>query len=87
MNGFPHEPRASGVTFTTSMLVVHLVDGRSLSVPLAWFPRLNGASVQEREHWRLIADGIGIHWEDLDEDLSVKGLLMPRGKLSGETRA
>ena len=53
-------------------------------VPLAWYPRLMHATESERENWRLIGNGYGIHWEDLDEDISVEGLLL--GKLSGESR-
>jgi hypothetical protein len=66
---------AKGVTFTTERMQVELQDGRELSVPLAWFPRLQNASPQEREQWRLIGAGEGIHWETLDEDLSVPRLL------------
>jgi hypothetical protein len=66
---------AKGVTFTTERLQVELQDGRELSVPLAWFPRLQNASPQEREQWRLIGEGEGIHWEALDEDISVPRLL------------
>lgn len=54
---------------------VHLADGRRLWVPYAWFPRLDTATVAQRNHWELIADGIGIHWPDVDEDLSIDGLL------------
>ncbi len=61
--------------FDEDMLHVRLVDGREVGVPLAWFPRLESASSTERKNWRLIGDGIGIHWEDLDEDISIKGLL------------
>lgn len=66
---------AKGVTFTTQRMQVELQDGRELSVPLAWFPRLQSASPHEREQWRLIGDGEGIHWEALDEDISVPRLL------------
>jgi hypothetical protein len=66
---------AKGVTFTTERMQIELQDGRELSVPLAWFPRLQNASPQDREQWRLIGDGEGIHWEALDEDLSVPRLL------------
>jgi hypothetical protein len=67
--------RAVDVTFTEDALVVRLKDGRVLSVPLAWFPRLREATRDERAKWRLIADGIGIRWPGLDEDISVAGLL------------
>jgi hypothetical protein len=66
---------ATGVTFTADRMRVALQDGRELSVPLAWFPRLQNASTQEREQWRLIGDGEGVHWEALDEDISVPRLL------------
>jgi hypothetical protein len=66
---------AARVTFTADRMRVELQDGRELSVPLAWFPRLQNASTQEREQWRLIGDGEGIHWEALDEDISVPRLL------------
>ncbi|MEI6651951.1 MAG: DUF2442 domain-containing protein [Chlorobiaceae bacterium] len=59
-------------------------DGRSIMVPLAWYPRLMHATESERKNWRLIGNGYGIHWEDLDEDISVEGLLL--GKLSGESQ-
>lgn len=61
--------------FDEDMLYVRLVDGREVGVPVSWFPRLENASPSEREHWRLIGDGIGIQWEDLDEDLSIQALL------------
>ncbi len=72
------------VTVTSDALAVDLSDGRSIMVPLAWYPRLMHATESERENWRLIGNGYGIHWEDLDEDISVEGLLL--GKLSGESQ-
>ena len=66
---------ASDVWLDDDMLHVRLVDGRELGVPLAWFPRLRDASEAERGNWRLIGNGVGIHWEALDEDISVAGLL------------
>jgi hypothetical protein len=77
-------PNAEKVTITKDTLTVDLSDGRTLSVPLAWFPRLLHATNQERKHWRLIGKGQGLHWEDLDEDISVEGLLA--GRPSGEGR-
>ncbi len=77
------DPRAVAVSFTDSELVVRLRDGRTVSVPLVWFPRLCDASHDEIANHRLIGDGDGIHWPDLDEDVSVRGLL--RGWGSGET--
>jgi hypothetical protein len=66
-------------------LIVELVDGRTISVPVAWYPRLAHGSASERNHWRLIGAGEGIHWPDLDEDISVEGLLA--GRQSGESQA
>ena len=77
-------PRAVGVSVTDSALIVELTDGRSISVPLAWYPRLVHGTSGERSNWRLIGEGQGIHWEDLDEDISVEGLLA--GKPSGESQ-
>ncbi len=77
-------PAAQRVTVTKDTLTVDLSDGRTIAVPLAWFPRLMQATQQERKHWRLIGRGQGIHWEDLDEDISVEGLLA--GRPSGESQ-
>ena len=79
------EARAQRVSLTDDALVVELVDGRSISVPLTWYPRLEHGTREERARWRLIGDGEGIHWPDLDEDISVEGLLA--GRCSGETPA
>jgi len=68
-------PRGQSVCVGEDELVVDLKDGRSISVPLAWFPRLLHATAAERENWEWLGDGEGIHWPDLDEDLSVAGLL------------
>ena len=70
--------RATAVSITNSQLTLELIDGRSLSVPIAWSPRLASATPEERGNWRLIADGEGIHWPDLDEDISVRHLLEGR---------
>ncbi len=78
-------PAAETVVVTEDRLTVELSDGRSLSVPLAWFPRLVHGTAAERRSWRLIGRGHGIHWNKLDEDISVEGLLA--GKPSGETQA
>ena len=56
-------------------LIVHLSDGRTVSAPLAWFPRLLHGTAEQRKNWRLIGKGIGIHWPDLDEDISLRSLL------------
>ena len=61
--------------FDDYSLVVDLVDGRTISVPLAWFPRLLHASPKQRDNWRVAGGGFGIHWPDIDEDLSTEGLL------------
>jgi hypothetical protein len=76
-------PNAENVTVTNDTLSVDLSDGRTISVPLEWFPRLVHATPEERKTWRLIGRGQGIHWEDIDEDISVEGLLA--GKPSGES--
>ena len=66
---------ATDVRFDEDMLHVQLLDGREISVPLEWFPKLRDATEEQRANWRLIGKGVGIHWKDLDEDLSVAGLL------------
>ncbi|MFW6069115.1 MAG: DUF2442 domain-containing protein [Chloroflexota bacterium] len=66
---------AVSVRFSEDELHVRLSDGREISVPLEWFPRLRSATPEQRENWRLIARGIGIHWEDIDEDIAVSTLL------------
>ena len=66
---------ALNVRFTHDAMIVALSDGREVSVPLEWFPRLRDATPSQRKNWRLIAKGIGIHWQDLDEDISVATLL------------
>ncbi len=76
-------PAAESLMVTDDMLSVDLSDGRTIAVPLGWFPRLLHATPEERNHWRLIGRGHGIHWEDLDEDISVEGLLA--GRPSGES--
>jgi len=63
------------VRFDAEKLSVLLVDGREVSVPLEWFPKLRDATKKQRQNWRLIGRGVGIHWKDLDEDISVAGLL------------
>ena len=63
------------VSFSGDRLSVRLVDGRTITVPLRWYPRLASATEAQRENWRLAGGGCGIHWPDLDEDLSVDGLL------------
>jgi hypothetical protein len=75
----PSEPRLGerivDVQVTADSLVVALADGRTISVPLAWYPRLSNASPEQRRRWEIAGAGFGIHWPDVDEDLSVEGLL------------
>jgi hypothetical protein len=81
------EPLATEVAVSDSMLHVVLDDGRELSVPVEWFPRLRDASAEQRANWRFIGRGEGIHWPDLDEDISVAGLLRPRLNRPSRERA
>ena len=69
------EPLAVDVTFTKDALIVVLADGREISVPLGWSPRLLKANQKQRKNWRFIGGGIGIHWKDVDEDILVESLL------------
>ena len=78
-------PNALSVIVTENTLIVELDDGRTVSVPTAWYPRLLRASEGERKGWRSIGKGRGIHWEAIDEDISVEGLLA--GRPSGESQA
>ena len=79
-------PKAQQLVVTDAALTVGLTDGRTISVPLAWYPRLLHGTLAERNNWRLIGgkEGLGIHWPDLDEDISVENLLF--GKPSGESQ-
>ena len=77
-------PEAEDVSVTEDTLKAELSDGRSISVPLAWYPRLVHATQEERDNWELIGTGQGIRWPDLDEDLSVEGLIA--GRPSGESQ-
>jgi hypothetical protein len=79
------EPRVQRVVVTEDSVAVDLSDGRTISAPLAWYPRLLHGTPEERENWRLIGSGEGIHWPDLDEDLSVDSLIL--GRPSGESPA
>jgi len=80
--GRPGE-RIKHVRFTDDLLTVDLLDGRTISVPLVWYPRLLAATPEQRANWRLAGGGFGIHWPDVDEDLTTEGLLRgapaPRG--------
>ena len=77
-------PLVEGVKITKDTLSADLSDGRTISVPLEWFPRLLHATSKERKNWRLIGKGQGIHWEDIDEDISIEGLIS--GRPSGESQ-
>ena len=68
-------PRGQDVRVTDDELIVALKDGRTISVPLAWYPRLLHATAEQRARWEFLGDGEGIHWPDIDEDLSIAGLL------------
>lgn len=68
-------PQAHNIKCTDAAIIVELVDGRTISAPLVWFPRLSQASKEQRDNWELLGNGEGIHWPDIDEDLSVAGLL------------
>ncbi|NPV87583.1 MAG: DUF2442 domain-containing protein [Anaerolineae bacterium] len=76
--------RVQNVSVSEETLTVELEDGRTVLLPLAWYPRLVHATPAERSHWRLIGEGVGIHWPDLDEDISVENILA--GRPSGESQ-
>lgn len=76
--------KVQNVIINEAALIVDLTDGRTISAPLAWYPRLLHGKPEERSNWRLIGKGEGIHWPDLDEDVSVENLLL--GKPSGESQ-
>ena len=84
------ENRIGHVVVTDETITAHLVDGRVISVPLAWSWRLSDATPEQRAHWQLIGDGYGVHWPDVDEDLSADGLLngaparRPRGSIAAQ---
>ena len=69
------DPRVRAVEVTDDLITAHLVDGRTISVPLAWSWRLSDATPEQRARYEIIGDGTGIHWPDVDEDLSVRGML------------
>lgn len=76
--------KINNVAITEDTLTVDLVDGRTVSVPLEWYPRLVHGTTAERQNWRLIGGGVGIHWPVLDEDISAENLLL--GRPSGESQ-
>jgi hypothetical protein len=87
MNSFTTEIRlvaAQNVVVSDDSLVIELADGRTISAPIAWYPRLLHGKPEERDNWRLIGQGEGIHWPDLDEDISVENILL--GRPSGESQ-
>jgi len=69
-------PQAQAVSCTEESIVVELVDGRTVSAPLVWFPKLSHATKKQLENWELLGDGEGIYWPEIDEDLSIIGLLI-----------
>ncbi|NJN22457.1 MAG: DUF2442 domain-containing protein [Leptolyngbya sp. RL_3_1] len=77
-------PTIQSVEITGDTLSVDLVDGRTIAVPITWYPRLLQGSAEERQDWRFIGNGAGIHWNQLDEDISVKNLIL--GQPSGESQ-
>lgn len=70
-----YENIATNVSFIADSVCFDLADGRSISAPLVWFPRLLNASQEQRQRWELIGRGAGVHWPDVDEDISIPGLL------------
>lgn len=78
------DPQAVDISFTADKLIVELSDGRSLLVPLSWYPRLQHAVPAERNNWQLLGDGYAIEWPDLDEHIGIEGLLA--GRRSGESQ-
>jgi hypothetical protein len=79
------DERVEGVKITDDTLTVSLMDGRTISVPLAWYPRLRKATPAQRKNWQIAGGGYGIHWPEVDEDLSTEGLL--RGAPAPRPRA
>ncbi|MBF0377753.1 MAG: DUF2442 domain-containing protein [Desulfamplus sp.] len=77
-------PKIYNLNINDETLTVEIDDGRTISLPLSWYPRLHYSSVAERENWRLIGNGSGIHWSDIDEDISLEGILA--GNPSGESQ-
>lgn len=78
-------PKVMGVTVTDDTLSVDLMDGRTIAVPLVWFPRLAYGTEAERANFQIAGAGYGIHWPDLDEDIGVEGLLLGKQSLESET--
>jgi Protein of unknown function (DUF2442) len=85
MSTLTAEAKAQDITITEDTLAVDLTDGRTIAVPLLWYPRLMHGTEEERMNWRFIGDKEGLHWPDLDEDISIENLLM--GEPSGESQS
>ena len=73
--------RIEHVRFKGELLVVDLTDGRSIGTPVRWYPRLQSASAQQRSNWMILGDGIGVHWPDVEEDLSLRGMIAGRAAI------
>lgn len=86
MNTLINEPMAESIKFTKSSMKVQFMDGRKLSVPLVFFPRLMHATQEQRKDYIISGGGIGLHWDKLNEDISVKSLLMGIGDQTSSTR-
>lgn len=84
MSSLVSEARAIQVRVSDDALTVDLSDGRTISVPLAWYPRLMLGTPDERQTWRLIGGGLGIHWQELEEDISVENLLLGNPSAEGQ---
>ena len=78
------DSRVSNIRIDAKKISVELLDGRTLIVPILWFPRLMSGTKDERNNWQIIGDGEGIHWPDLDEDISVEGLLAGKGSMESQ---
>jgi hypothetical protein len=76
MNTLTSKTLISDVQFDSDMIHAKLLDGREISAPIEWFPRLANANKEQRKNWRLIGRGVGIHWKDIDEDISIESLLV-----------
>ena len=87
MNTLISDPVAESISFTKDSMNVLFMDGRKLSVPLAFFPRLLNATPDQREHYVISGGGVGLHWNELDEDISVKYLLMGIGDQTSSARS
>ena len=76
MRAIEMHPLVQQIRFTEDRLIVLMTDGRTIMIPLAWFPRLSNATIEQLQKYETIGDGEGIHWPDIDEDLSARGLLL-----------